>query len=305
MVWKFDSHKFYLTYAQCGELTWESIADVLGKKGPIKWARFGHEQHEDGGWHWHVCGEWTKRVQSRCERFLDVGEFHPNIQSSRSTAAVIAYVSKDGQFHDIGVVPVQQPKRTADEALALAGDPDERVYLRACIDAKISYPMAKRFRELSLQPKCPFTVVDYDIPDGVTLGCGLEYAPMPTNTAAVLVGPSGIGKTVWAQWICPKPAILISNTEGLKYFRPGYHRTMIFDDVDFTWMSPQQQIHLLDWHIARTINVKYGHVTIPAKTYKIFTNNCWPFLDMATVKLGQEACVQAIMRRITKIDLVC
>lgn len=304
MPFKFDSHKFYLTYSQCGDLTWEEIAEVLRSKKALVWARFGHERHADGGFHWHVTGEWEARVQSRSERFLDVRGFHPNIQTTRNTQRCIEYCTKHGEFFDIGVVPVHQPKRTLDEALALAGSENEAEYLRACTEAKLSYQYAKRFRELAVKPKCPYTITEYELPDGVELQHGLQHAALPTNCAAVLVGPSGIGKTVWAQWICPKPALLVSNTETLKYFRPTHHRSLIFDDMDFNWMQPQQQIHLLDWHCPRTINVKHGHITIPKNTYKIFTNNYWPFLEAATAKPEHIECVAAILRRVQKIQLI-
>lgn len=309
MPFKFDSHKFYLTFAQCGDLDWQSIADVIRSKADIKWARFGHERHEDGGWHWHVCGEWTKRVQSRSERFLDVAGFHPNIQSTRCTSAVVDYVSKHGEFFDIGDVPQKRSRSTISEALALAGDPDELKYLTACAEARLAGYVIKRARELAFATACPFTIYDsYERPAGVQLQRGLEYAAMPTNTAAVLVGPAGIGKTVWAKWVCPKPAILISCKESLKAYRPNYHRTIIFDDMNFAEMLPSNQIHLLDWWDSRAIRVLYGTITIPAKTSKIFTSNCWPFLDVVKCHQMKKPewipCVDAILRRITKIELV-
>lgn len=302
MPFKFDSHKFYLTYAQCGDLDWVTIADVLKSKADIKWARFGHEQHEDGGWHWHVCGEWTRRVQSRSERFLDVSGFHPNIQSTRSTSAVVAYVSKHGQFHDIGDVPANESKRTVSEALALAGSANEQEYLRACIEAKISYCMAKRYRELELQPTCPHTILEYEPPDIELIKEPLRYQPIPSNSCAVVVGPTAIGKTLWAKWICPKPALFVSHLETLKAYRPGYHRTLIFDDLTWKWMDCQRQIALLDWYDPRSIRVMYQTVTIPAHTYKIFTCNCWPF-STAEDKPLETWSLQAIERRVTKIQV--
>lgn len=81
-----------------------------------------------------------------------------------------------------------------------------------------------------------------------------------------------LGKTRWAldQFEFP---LLVRHTEDLKLFKPGQHDGLVFDDFCLNSWSAQAVIHLLDWELPSTINVKHGSVTIPAQTRKIFTSN--------------------------------
>lgn len=87
-----------------------------------------------------------------------------------------------------------------------------------------------------------------------------------------LTGKSGTGKTRWAldQFVCP---LLVSMLEDLKGYRHDLHDGLVFDDMCITSLSAQAAIHLLDWEMPRTINVKHGSVSIPAGVQKIFTSN--------------------------------
>lgn len=289
MSFKFDSQYCFLTYAQ-SNLSHEQIYAKLQSIAPVLWARICTEQHDDGGLHQHCVAKWGRRVQSRVTGFLDIDGRHPNIQTVRSITKSLAYVTKDGQFTDFGDVPADKSKRTYDEALALVGSPNESEYLKACLEARIPFQYAKRFRELEFADTTN-TIEQYTAEDAWQCARLLEEA-LPENSCAVLIGPSGIGKSVWAKKMAPKPTLWVTHMDVLRMYRPSYHKSIIFDDMSFSHMPLQAQIHLTDWTDARQIHCRYGYATIPAKTVKIFTCNEKPFTDHP-----------AIQRRITEINL--
>lgn len=105
----------------------------------------------------------------------------------------------------------------------------------------------------------------------------------------VLEGAPGIGKTQYALAHFQKPK-LISCLEDLKKFNPAVHDGLVFDDIDFEALGRPIQIYLSDWEHARTIDVKYGSVTIPKHTPKFLCTN---FLNITD---------GAVTRRILKIN---
>lgn len=92
----------------------------------------------------------------------------------------------------------------------------------------------------------------------------------------VIIGPSGCGKTTIARHIAPKPALFCTHVDTLRQFRPGYHKSIIFDDVNFTHIPREGQINIVEFEQPRAIHVRYGVVTIPAGVVKVFTANVLP-----------------------------
>lgn len=272
---KFDSLYAFLTYPQ-SSFTHDELHEFLNSVRTVEWARVCTELHEDGHPHLHVVCKFVSRLQSRNARVFDFRERHPNIQSVRSVSKSLAYVAKDGQFTDYGSVPTGGPKRSHQEALDLASDPDESKYLRACLEARVPFQYAKRFRELAFTDTSGTidalyeALLQWECPQ-------LQQQTLPENTSAVVVGPSGCGKSSWAKRVAPKPALWVSHIDTLRGYRAGYHKSIIFDDMCFAHMPLQAQIHLVDWIDQRQIHCRYGTATIPAKTVKIFTCNEYPF----------------------------
>lgn len=290
MTFKFDSLYCFLTYTHC-DVEHQRLYDFINGICNCEWARICTEQHADGDKHLHVVAKFGRRYQTRNERTFDFEGTHPNIQPVRTVSKSLAYVAKDGQFTDFGDVPVDKPKRTFDEALQLAGEDDEAQYLRACLEARVPFQYAKRFRELA---HCDTTSVINELYQAsLEWECTqLQQQTLPENSCAVLVGPTGYGKSAWAKRVAPKPALWVSHMDVLRLFRPTYHKSIIFDDMCFSHMPLQAQIHLVDWIDSRQIHCRYGYATIPAKTIKIFTCNVFPFERHP-----------AIERRITEINL--
>lgn len=108
----------------------------------------------------------------------------------------------------------------------------------------------------------------------------------------VLVGPAGCGKTTWAINSLPKPILLVSDINTLKQFQTNVHKSVLFDDMSFTHIPREIQIHMVDREQPRTLKVLYGTVDMPAGVVKCFTANRFPF-----------ALDSAILRRITNLTI--
>lgn len=281
MSFKFDSQYVFLTYPH-SSFDHNEYHAFLESICPTDWCRIATEQHADGDPHVHVVAKLHRRYQSRNQNFLDYNGRHPNIQSVRSVGKALQYVAKDGEFTDFGDIPSNKPKRDSSEALELASDPDESKYLKACLEAKIPYQYAKRIRELALTDDTN-TITEYQAED-TWIRQDLRTQEIPSNCSAVLVGPPGIGKSVWAKLHAPKPCLWVSHLDVLRMYRPNYHKSIIFDDMSFKHMPVQAQIHLTDWTDSRQIHCRYGYATIPKQTIKIFTCNEYPFSEHPAIE---------------------
>jgi len=95
---RLNAKRFFLTYAQCGELSKERLADFLLALGGVTGYTVGLEQHEGGGNHLHAYVEFGDRLDSRDMGYFDVDGRHPNISAVRNAANVINYCQKEGDF---------------------------------------------------------------------------------------------------------------------------------------------------------------------------------------------------------------
>ena len=106
--------------------------------------------------------------------------------------------------------------------------------------------------------------------------------------ALVIVGASGIGKTVIAKRLIRKPALFVSHIDQLKSFRSGYHQGIVFDDVSFKHTPITNQIAITDYDNPRAIHCRHAIANIPARIMKIFTCNDAP------LELEHEAIARRI-----------
>ena len=66
---------------------------------------------------------------------------------------------------------------------------------------------------------------------------------------------------------------MVYQIDDLKRFDARTNDGLVFDDMTFTHWPPKSCINIVDMEHDRTINVRYGTVTIPAWTKRIFTTN--------------------------------
>jgi len=100
----------------------------------------------------------------------------------------------------------------------------------------------------------------------------------------IIQGPAGCGKTNWAKLNCDKPALFVSHLDRLKDLKPDYHKSIIFDDLDFKHLPRTSQIHLVDRENPRDIHIRYRVAHIPSGIQKIFTSNEEPFIRDDAIK---------------------
>lgn len=135
------------------------------------------------------------------------------------------------------------------------------------------------------------TILDSDSNSDIMLDC-LKIFQYDMVKSLIIIGPPGCGKTNWAKKNAPKPALFVSHLDRLAEFDANYHKSIIFDDMDFQHMPRQAQIHIVDIDNPRDIHIRYKVANIPAKTIKIFTANTYPFISDP-----------AITRRVMKFDV--
>lgn len=278
-----NARYWFITYPQC-ELPRATLWDFLHRLG-ARWSLICTELHADGHHHLHAVVDWSRKKDTRNPRYLDIENYHPNMQSVKNLNASINYCKKEGDWEEFG----EGDQEDDDDFVGLARELDEGEYYKRCLKKKMPFNYAQKFHELAKKDKG--NTITSDTPNAGRLRPDLQFLALPEEpTSAVLVGPSGCGKTTWAIQKAPKPALLVSHMDDLRYFDPTYHQSLVFDDMKFTHMPLQAQIHIVDQDWPRSIHCRYRTAPIPAKTQKFFTCNEQPFTDH-----------QAIERRITRI----
>lgn len=206
------------------------------------------------------------------------------------------YCSKDGDFEEVGVRP-KKPKNMlkSDEVFTEAiNKPTVREGLQVIKE--------KRPRDLLIHGEA----IERNLKKIKLAPYVREYEPNQFNIplqsltkSTLLTGGSGIGKSHYAAAHFINP-LICTHMDNLKQLSPD-HDGIIFDDMSFKHYPKEAVIHLLDTEFVRTLNVRYGTVTIPAHTKKIFThNNENPFYNDDI----EEEQRKAIERRLSRVVLI-
>lgn len=283
----YDGKRFFLTFATIDRMPHDLVAFLQGKAA-VKSYVVARELHEDGQPHLHACVEFATH-QRRPVDWLDDFGIHPNKQDPRKWQACINYTKKGGDYLD---GPEGEPVAPAEEIQTTLQNMDtEEQWMEHCVKKKIAYPYAVWFWQRFKKDLC--TILD-DNHEGVMCDELVNYKFNPDATTALIIrGDSGTGKTTWAKRNMPKPALFVRHIDTLKKFRPGYHVSIIFDDVDFCHYPRTSQIHLVDFHNPAEIHCRHTTALIPAGVHKVFTCNQWP--------INVED--PAIARRIRKVTI--
>lgn len=237
------------------------------------------EKHESGKLHFHAWLNYDVALDISNERWFDIDGVHPNIL--KPGKGWVSYCTKQGLEHYI--TNVEQSvfgralmKRTAAEALDFLWENDPKsMALQA---HNIEMNVRKRM-------KTSTTLTRYEGPFG---------EPYLENIKSVMLkGPAGVGKTQFAKSQHHfKNPLFVSHLDGLKRLSDE-HDGIIFDDMDFKHLPRTTQIHLVDWDDERDIHVRYGTVTIPAHTPKIFTCNI-DCLDVTDTAIARRVTITTI-----------
>lgn len=273
MSFRIQSKEFFLTYPQSNF----DLDDYLAHACTLgaSFVLVSHELHDNGEPHRHAYIKFDNRKDIRSNTYFDFDNRHANIQRVKSTRHCIEYCIKGGEYiwwpEDCDI----EDHLGSTKALDPASCDTEEEWLARCLANRTPYGYANRLWILSRRDRGDCITEESE---GVvsTAVAAIEWSDSHYST--VLVGPSGIGKTTWCINTCIKPALLCTHMDELRKFDPEYHRSIIFDDMDFSHMPDTAQIHIVDHDLPRAIHARYGNARIPAKTYKFFTCNKRPFV---------------------------
>lgn len=290
-----------LTYPKAGFPLFEYLAWARTLPNFI-YGTVAAELHEDNSPHRHALLQFSKPVRSRDPKVFDYKGFHCNVQGARSPIASKTYVQKDGNFLEEGQF-VEARARVGEKEVVLAGEIQEKAQAMTlgeflCWSSENRVMYAKDIWQ-AYAKKDTTTILDNSGYDSALLDPAFLAMMnneldkgIPREKALVLVGASGIGKTVLAKKMVDKPALFVSHIDQLKTFRPDYHKGIVFDDVSFKHTPITNQIGICDYDNPRAIHCRHTVANIPARIMKIFTCN------EAPLELEHEA----IARRVTLIQ---
>lgn len=283
MVFRVASTDFALTYPQSNGLSQQELFDYLKKQKNITYVLVSAETHKDGSPHLHAHLQYSRRKDIKNQEYFDHKGKHCNIQATRNPDDWNDYCKKDGNFLEWG--QLETDLNLYQRARVLNHDD----YFELCRSKKICFQYAMEAWRTSQQVD---TTIDEDTEINGTCGILEAMDPREPFKSIVIIGPSGVGKTVFAKKRSTKPALFVSHLDQLKSFNPARHKSIIFDDMAFTHIPTTGQIHLVDRYEPRAIHIRYGVVNIPAGIERWFTCNSNPFVEHP-----------AITRRTNKINL--
>jgi len=282
----YNGKRFFLTYPQC-DASKDALFAFLLNAADTQYLCVARELHESGEPHLHACVEF-KAHQRHDVRWLDFEGKHPNKQDPRNWNACKTYVKKGGDFTETHFDIDDFKPKLLEKVNDFTSQED---WFQWCCENKIQFQFANWFWN---RAKGDLSTIVTSEHDGKMCNALQEFAFNPDlHRTLVIRGRSGCGKTTWAKRSMPKPCLFVSHIDQLKGFKPGYHVSIIFDDVDFNHFPRTSQIHLVDFDNTRAIHCRHNIAVIPAGIYKCFTCNNWP--------LSEDP---AVMRRIRRFNII-
>lgn len=275
---RLNATAFWLTYSQ-SRLSKESVLRALQDRGTLKRACVCQETHGDGGLHIHALVEYARKKDVTPLHFDFEGE-HPNVKVWDRDAQYEVWLLNHWDYcykEDlsplvVGDKPELNRKRSRNEVVlecvevakteGLVAAQQHALRVMAADYCKGVTSYDKVFmREANVTPPVPARPVT-DFPNAPAI---------PVNWQNLFFwGNTGTGKTQFARALLPN-AMVIRHSSQLVDCR--FADGVIFDDFGVSHWPATAVIHLLDYDEPSGINVKYGCVTIPPGTRKIFTFN--------------------------------
>jgi len=245
---------------------------VIGSKRVVE-AIICSETHQDGTLHRHAYVKFNGRIDLRDPRKFDFEGRHPNILRTENVPAWKNYIREDGEF-----LEWSNNESISDNLFAWARDLPMEEYFEKARRANIPFGYT-RFAYDSAQSELAHITFRED-PNpflNIPMGRELETFNFELNRTNVIVGPSGCGKTVISLRKMMKPLLFVSHIDQLKSFSQSIHRSILLDDMCFSHLPLQSQIHLVDRALPRSIHRRYGTTLIPAGIQITITCNEIPF----------------------------
>lgn len=302
---------FFLTYSQTS-IARDVITQWFSRQNRLKRVVVGQEHHQDGHLHWHVTIEYEVEKDLRAGTYFNIEGEHPNIGVwTRSRGQTFDewfhhhwnYCKKeDPTPYIVGEEPMCNRKRKRNEifteAMKLARTEGVNQGMKF-LEENAPYDVCTKYEQISRAlVKIRNEVTQTQQP--AHPGSEFVHAPLIVQDWRVLYinGNTGLGKTQWARSLLPK-ATVVSHRDQLRDC--DFSNGVIFDDFEVAHWPPTAVIHLLDWDEPRGLDVKHGHVIIPAHTRKIFTHN--GSLDRWLSKDATMAQIEACERRVHVVNI--
>lgn len=233
------------------------------------------EAHEDGNLHRHAYVRFNRRTDIKNPRKFDFAQKHANLQATVNVNAWINYIKQDGDFLEWNA----EAAPSSDNALFdNARTMTYQQYLAWALREKIPYGYAQAAyshtnseAEQITFNEDPNPTLQLPLPQGLS---NYEFSESLTN---VIVGPSGCGKTTHALRMARKPTLFVTHMDQLKYLTPSIG-SILLDDMNFSHLPLQAQIHIVDRVLPRAIHRRYGTTLIPTGTQVIMTCNERPLI---------------------------
>lgn len=290
--YRINARNIFLTYPRC-LLDKQTVLDKLVDLMKPRYAVVSLEKHEDGTPHLHALLCLNKKVDIRNERYFDIQGYHPNIQSAKHLGKTKNYVCKDKDIIEYG--EFSESKRGPNRIPELDDGMSKLQFLTECYNNDIPYGYAAAFYGCFLDPVNNVTLFEYE--SDIVLPSNYLNSLTPLNPlfpslrtpyfSLVVVGPAGCGKTIWCKRYCEKPALWVTHLDDLKLFDKKLHKSIVFDDMCFSYLPVQGQISIVDRYDDRSIHCRYNVAKIPAGIPKYFTCNELPFTYTDAIKRRQ------------------
>jgi hypothetical protein len=323
---RLSSKKIFLTYPQCNldlDVFTEYLKKLVSKYG-LKEYLIVREEHETEGYHFHSYLQLQKKIDTKNPHFLDICGHHGNYKGVKQYENSIEYITKEvfdeaqatlnlraspgmienlGSLYDFKEIENEMielaSKGKADVAMERLKNTNPKRYLEQ------GAQLQKRMIEIQLgnigkQAKYPFEsfVLNTDLQQALSIF--EDYIKVGESKLLFLCGSSGIGKTQFALSYLEHKlgyrVLIVRDKEDLKFFNPLNHDAILYDDPDFSTLTREQIISIID-NLTRAVKIRYTHANLRANVPKIITSN---------VSLRELNCKfddKAIERRIIECSL--
>lgn len=279
---RFQGKDIGLTYSQANGLLQIEVITRIKKERNLDYYCVSSELHQDGGIHYHVHLQYSKIKDIKNEKYFNIikgeKEYHPSIEVLKHPTSWNTYVKKDNIFVESG----SYQEVSEFDPFTFARNNDYEPFLKQCIKKRISATYAQMI--WNHVKSIVFEVTTETEIKGTISPILAIINIQQERRSPLLIGPTGCGKTTYAKLHCSKPALFVSHIDQLKQFNPSKHKSIIFDDMDFTHWPTTGQIAIADYDDDRAINVKHSIALIPKHTEKWFTCNRMPFHDLPEIK---------------------
>lgn len=264
-MFRLDARQFFLTYTHC-DADAQQLFDFINGIAKVDFCRVALEHHQDGQPHRHVVFKFSNRFQTRNQRIFDYEGCHPNIQVCRKLGDALKYCEKE-EHVDYGDVPSATKDYKWSDIVAAAGS-DEMSWLQVVHEARVQPHVAGALRRMMNS-----RIYDLDAYDDRPIDPILEIMADPNFKSLLIVGAPGIGKTGWAMKYAPRPALLCRHVDTLRYFRADYHKSIVFDDINFSHLPRNTQLQIAGFEDQAQIHCRYNVAVLPSRVPRLFLCN--------------------------------